>query len=389
MYQTLIHIVKERGQLENKGIFFIDKGDEEEFISYKELYKSALFVLGGLRKQGVLPGNELVFQIKDNKTFLITFWACILGGIIPVPLTVALKEEHKKKLFTIWGYLKAPYVISSQESLAKVETYAESNNLHQQLSVIKKRTIDVSIVHEKNEKGEVYNAEPNDIAFIQFSSGSTGNPKGITLTHKNLITNIAAIAAAANYTEEDSMLSWMPLTHDMGMIGFHLNPIFKGMNQYLIPTNVFVRKPKIWLEQADKHRVTILCSPNFGYKYTIKNCLDVDNYNWDLSCVRLLYNGAEPISEELANEFMDKTAIYGLHRFVMRPVYGLAEASLAVTISDVLTPIISHSLSRDHLKVGDKIVVTSAAEKNRISFVNVGKVINDCEIEITNDDVIH
>ncbi|WP_159439350.1 non-ribosomal peptide synthetase [Tenacibaculum agarivorans] len=386
MYQTLIHIIKERRQLENKGIFFIDKGDDEEFISYKELYKNALFVLGGLRRQGVLPGNELVFQIKDNKTFLITFWACILGGIIPVPITVALKEEHKKKLFTIWGYLKTPYVISSQESLAKIETYAESNNLHQQFLVIKERTIDVSIVHEKNEKGEVYNAEPNDIAFIQFSSGSTGNPKGITLTHKNLITNIAAIAAAANYTEEDSMLSWMPLTHDMGMIGFHLNPIFKGMNQYLIPTNVFVRRPKIWLEQADKHRVTILCSPNFGYKYTIKNCLDVGNYNWDLSCVRLLYNGAEPISEALANEFMDKTAIYGLHRFVMRPVYGLAEASLAVTISDLLTPIISHSLSRDHLKVGDKIVVTSAAEKNIISFVNVGKVINDCEIEITNDD---
>jgi acyl-CoA synthetase (AMP-forming)/AMP-acid ligase II len=217
---------------------------------------------------------------------------------------------------------------------------------------------------------------------VQFSSGSTGNPKGVILTHKNLIANIKAISKASSYFENDSKLSWMPITHDMGLIGFHLCPLFLGMNHYLIPTNLFIRRPSLWLEKASQHKVSILCSPNFGYQYLLKHYDESFDYKWNLSHVRIIYNGAEPISEGICHDFLNALSCYGLNKTSMCPVYGLAEASVAVSISKIDKEVISVNVDRNNLTVGSTITNNLGSESS-ISFINVGVAIDNCSLRIT------
>ncbi|MEW7293165.1 amino acid adenylation domain-containing protein [Aquimarina sp. 2304DJ70-9] len=379
-YKTLSQVLESR-QNSTKGITFIEGSEKENFLSYNELYHKAVAKLSYLQEKGIKPQNELVFQINDNESFIILFWACILGGIIPVPLSIGRNSEHKQKLFNIWPILNNPHLAISKDEINKLK----NNEQEDKFAEIQKKIIDFEGVSSTSENAVIYDAKEDDIAFIQFSSGSTGNPKGVVLTHKNLLTNILDISTASSYTEEDAMISWMPLTHDMGLIGFHLNPLFIGMNHYLMPTDLFVRRPSIWLDKASEHQISILCSPNFGYKYVLKHCNVDSSEQWDLSTVRLIYNGAEPISEAICDQFLESLSKYGLKKSAMCPVYGLAEASLAVTISNLEDTIVSFYFDRDQLKIGDKVHVTTEQEKNSVSFVKVGKPINHCSLRITNE----
>ena len=384
-HKTLLELIQKRSLSESKGVTFIEGSNEEEFVSYKEIYHSALHVLANFRAKGLKKGDELLFQIEDNKTFIIVFWACICGGIIPVPVSVAQKPEHRFKLFNIWQVLNRPYLIISGKNFEQINKIAHAASKEAFYNDMKEHHIDLDHIFNDQQHAICESISEDDIAFIQFSSGSTGSPKGVTLTHKNLITNIDAIGCAARYTPNDSTISWMPLTHDMGLIGFHLNPVHNNMNQYLIPTNVFVRRPAIWMDKATKYNVSILCSPNFGYKYLIKHASEKDMENWDLSKVRVLYNGAEPISVNICYEFIGTMQKSGLKKGVMRPVYGLAEASLAVTISELGADIITYEIKRSSLNFGNKIEL-SQPDEDTVTFVNVGTAINDVSLRITDNE---
>ncbi len=381
---TLQQVLEKRKSSENTGITFIAKSNSEHFLSYRELYERALRGLYFLQSQGVRPGSELVFQTDDNETFIISFWACMLGGIIPVPLSVGQSEEHKRKVLRVWQVLHNPYLLAAEDKLDRLRTLAGQEGMNHVFLRIKDKHIEEAGLANAEGKGQVHEVKENDIAFIQFSSGSTGYPKGVVLTHRNLLTNVKAISEAAAYTAHDSMLSWMPLTHDMGLIGFHLNPLWSGMHQYLMPTQLFIRRPGLWLDKASEHGVTILCSPNFGYKYLLKHCPADGAYHWDLSRVRLLYNGAEPISEELCRHFSGRLAGYGLHAHAMCPVYGLAEASLAVSVSGPGTPVGVLHLDRGRLSPGNKIL-PAAPGPGTVSFVGVGRPVRNCAIRIAGD----
>ncbi len=375
-----------RSKLDNLGVTFIEGTDRERFLSYTDLYNASLKVLAFLQNMGIRPKSELVIQLEDNRDFILVFWACILGGIIPVPITVGYKDEGLTKLINIWGILNDPYFVSTQSNVEKINNFISKDDTDESYTFLKDRFIDVSnITTETNRTAILFEAKENDLAFIQFSSGSTGSPKGVMLTHKNLLTNLYDISTSANYDINDKMLSWMPLTHDMGLIGFHLNPMFMGIQHYLIPTNLFVRRPFLWLEKVSRYRVTISCSPNFGYHYLLKNWRGINKNNLDLSCLRIIYNGAEPISVDIATKFISKFEEYGLKNGVIRPVYGLAEASLAVSMSSIGEHIKSINLDRNHLGIGDKVKLTVDTEKST-SFVNVGNVIEHCKVRITNVD---
>lgn len=381
---TLTSVITDRQCLRDKGITFIESGQNSQFLSYEELYRSALHVLSYLQQSGLQPKDELVFQIEDNKTFVIAFWACILGGIIPVPVSVGHNDEHKQKLFNIWGVLNNPYLIVAEPVFRSFRDFAgkaKLNAVYEQLAV---RIIDEeeALMHEG--QPQVFEPTQNDIAFVQFSSGSTGDPKGVVLTHGNLIANMEGISHASNYQSTDSMISWMPLTHDMGLIGFHLNPLYSGMNQFLIPTNLFIRRPALWISKVSEHKVNILSSPNFGYKYLLKHCEDNQYPEWDLSHVRLIYNGAEPISYQLCNNFIAAFSKYGLRNTAIRPVYGLAEASLAVSISNLHEEIKWINLEREQCNFLDTVTISENGS-NALSFVCVGKNIQHCLLRITDE----
>ena len=152
----------------------------------------------------------------------------------------------------------------------------------------------------------------------------------MVLSHANIVANWRAITAATGIDENDISLSWMPLTHDMGLIGFHVVMLANGVEKYLMPTDLFVRRPLLWLAVASRIGASLLSSPNFGYRHYLNALADRPVDGLDLSAVRLIFNGAEPISAGLCDEFLTRLAPAKLARTAMYPVYGLAEASLAV-----------------------------------------------------------
>lgn len=294
LFKTLAELLLERQTEEEKGIYFIDGLSPEVFLSYSELFRKSVKVLGFLQRSGLRPGQELVIQIDDNQDFLLIFWACLLGGIIPIPLATGKNDEHRQKIFNIWPLLNDPHVVITSPDLERMGAFAAQVKQEGVYAQMREGAVIVSEMFEGGEIGIadsgliqdsdilhdsvtrpsnaiLYDAKPDDIAFVQFSSGSTGTPKGVVLTHKNLLANIDAISIAAEYRPQDAMLSWMPLTHDMGLIGFHINPLFSCMDQYLMPTSLFVRRPALWLEKATQYRITILGSPNFGYEYLLRH----------------------------------------------------------------------------------------------------------------------
>lgn len=247
-FQTLVDVIRERSNISDRGIRFIESDKNETVVSYRQLFEEAQGYLGYLQHLGIKPKQEIVFQIQENKSFVVAFWACILGGMIPVPVSIGEDDDHKLKVWRIWNILNHPFLIASEKVLDKIKKYAAEHdlqNFHHQLNeksdVIQDQTYDYP--------ASFYEPDADELAFIQFSSGSTGDPKGVMLTHHNLIHNTCAIGTALHVHSKDSFLSWMPLTHDMGLIACHLVPFITGINQNLMPTELFIRRPILWMKK--------------------------------------------------------------------------------------------------------------------------------------------
>lgn len=383
-YSNLIETIQDKQDETTKGITFIEGDREERFISYKYLYEKALTYLFHLQSKGLKPGDELVFQLDDNLEFILTFWACLLGRIVPVPVTTAANDRFKAKLFSIWESLNKPYLITFKKHLEKLELFAAGNNPMNTFNLIKKNTLFIEEIEENDKKGKIYYPARSDIAFIQFSSGSTSQSKGVILTHKNLMTTMNAIIKGIKLCgENDKGFSWMPLTHDMGLIGFHLTPTSASVNHFIMPTALFIRHPSLWLKKISQHGITITSSPNFGYKHLLR-FFDIKKMpGLDLSSLRIIFNGAEPISMELSCQFLDEMAPFGLERTAMFPVYGLAEASLAVSFPALGKSISAVYVDRNSINFNQK--VKEVDKDNGLSFVEVGNPVNDCYLKIADD----
>jgi fatty-acyl-CoA synthase len=383
---NLVEAIQELKEIENKGITYINDEKDERFVSYRQLYERSLAVLYCLQSKGLLSGQELIFQIENNEIFLYVFWACIFGRMIPVPVSVGDNDEHRMKLFKIWSILNSPYFISNQQMFHSLEKYA---SVHQEFKdafdSAKRRWIDTDQLQLSGETGDVHFPEANDIAFIQFSSGSTGDPKGVVLTHDNIVTNVYALNKACNIKPDNRFLSWIPLTHDMGLIAVHLGSIIAGANLYLVRTKLFINNPVLWLKKAHEHQVTSLYSPNFGYKYFLAFFSPEVDYGWDLSSIRYIANGAEPISTQLYVRFMNELAKYGLKKSAMKAVYGLAEASVGVCVTHAEDQYAAVCVDYRSIKEGQKVRWTDAGNKNSLMLVEVGKPIENCLVRICNE----
>ena len=385
-FKNLHEILKTRAE-ENLGITFINEKDEK-YISYGQLYYNAQQALYSLQQQGVKVGDELIFQVVKDEDFLYTFWACILGGFIPVPMPPAINDEQRAKLFRIWNVLKSPRLVTTKEIMGKLKQI-EDERVKGLIGRISESAVLVERVREDIDngckRGIIHELEEDDIAFIQFSSGSTGDPKGVVLTHKNLVSNLVEGFKSAEAIKDDVTLSWMPLTHDMGLIGFHLNPLAFGINQYVMPTMTFLQNPLLWIDTLNKFKITLTACPNFGYNHFLKFYNPNADYGWDLSRIRLIFNGAEPINVELSHKFLDIMEKYNIKRNVMFPVYGMAEATLSVSFPPPTEELIPIRVNRKRLALGEKIELVDENNKDSVTFVDLGYGVGDCSIRICND----
>ncbi|MFB6363476.1 amino acid adenylation domain-containing protein [Paenibacillus elgii] len=386
-FQTLVDVLQDRSRLATRGITYISGDRQEEYESYGTLLDRALIVLYALQSSGMKPGDELLMQIDDNRTFLSVFWGCLLGGIVPVPVTVGSNDEHKIKLFKIWRTLNHPYLMSDAKALDYLEKYAGQNELQNLFEEMKQAVLFTDkLNYSSQNRGDIVPVKAEQLAFIQFSSGSTGDPKGVMLTHENLVHNIRDGASGARMDEQDSYLGWMPLTHDLGLIAFHLTCVIANANQYIMPTALFIRRPTLWLKKASEHQVTQICSPNFGYKFFLAQYKPETAADWDLSHIRIVYNGAEPISTEVCDQFLDAMEKHGLRRSAMLCVYGMAEACVGVShppLEEIFLPV---HLNRERLNIGEAVVPIEPSDNRCVTFVDVGSPLTSCHIRICGDD---
>jgi acyl-CoA synthetase (AMP-forming)/AMP-acid ligase II/acyl carrier protein len=385
-YETLNDMLRDQRGTGN-GIRFINSENEESVVSYADLWTRACRFLACLQRRGTQAGDELIVFSNSTERFLVAYWAAILGGIVPVPVAVGISDEHRLKLLRIAKQLRNPVLFTDTDLLQLLHEVSAKHNLADMKELLDNNSVtDVDCVNDV--EATLHTPAVDDVAFIQYSSGSTSDPKGVCLTHRNVTSSVQAISKGIAITKKDVTLSWMPLTHDMGLIGFHLTPLANGLNQVIMDTGVFVRRPLLWLSKTSELRATLLCSPNFGYKHYLKLFARKPPANMDLSSIRLLLNGAEPISIQLCEEFLAALAPYGLARKTMFPVYGLAEATLAVTFPGLDKEYESIVVKRHSLRIGEPFESASTDEGDAMNFVKLGQAIDGCQYRIAdNDDV--
>ena len=212
----------------------------------------ALGLLHHLQAAGARPGTHTIILVDGLAPFVDTFWACVLGRVVAVPLAPGNADEHKAKFFRVLARLPSATLATERKVFDRLRTYAADNGLADRLARLERHTVFLDEISDVSVPGIEHRAAPDDVAFIQFSSGSTSEPKGVILTHRNLTTNIDAIAQGVRARHDDASLSWMPLTHDMGLIGFHLTPLFEGVDHWLMPTALFVRRPGLWIAKTSR-----------------------------------------------------------------------------------------------------------------------------------------
>ncbi|MEM8712393.1 MAG: AMP-binding protein, partial [Planctomycetota bacterium] len=350
--QTLLDLLRpDRTDAPGQALRFFEKPGIYREVPVSLFRESCLARLGALQAAGLESGAEVVMPISEPEAFLSVFWACLYGGFVAMPLAPPTNAATCSKILDILERRPGAKLCLEDAGFARL-TEGLPEALRDALAARR-------VAFESDGSagaGKPVERAASDLAFIQYSSGSTRAPKGVIIRHGQALANLRAIQAGAELNAGDVTFSWMPLSHDMGLVGFHLSPLFAGATQVLMPTSAFARTPLVWLQDASAQGATILSSPNFGYRHTLKSLARKGMPEGvDLSRVRLVMNGAEPISVALAEEFLDELGSVGLPRTAMLPVYGLAEATLAVTFPALGSVIGGVRLARSSSGVGDPV----------------------------------
>jgi acyl-CoA synthetase (AMP-forming)/AMP-acid ligase II/aryl carrier-like protein len=383
-YTTLVEVLEANREVD-RSVTYVEGENIERRVPFPEVYARALGILYLLQASGARRGDKMIIFLSNNEQFLDGFWAALCGGIVPVPLAVGISDEHRHKLLRVARKLGNPLLYTDAKSLERLGALAAQVGESAFFEQLKARAFLVESITDISKAGKLVRPSPSDLAFIQYSSGSTSEPKGVMLTHRNLSAHIQGATDIGRYNPHDISLSWMPLTHDMGLIGLYLMQFTNRVHVNLMPTELFVRRPLLWLQTAAKKRVTLTCSPNFGYRHFLKVLGDRRLENTDLSSIRQIYNGAEPISAALCNEFMNALAYTGLKRSAMYPVYGLAEGCLGVTFPPQGAEFHWIRLNRHQLSVGAKIELNPIEARDALEVVSVGHIVPNTEMLIADD----
>ena len=308
-------------------IFLYDQDGRANEISYSDLYRQARRVAAGLQALGVGKGDRVALMLPTSADYLCCFFGTLFTGAVPLPIyppvRMAQLEDHLHRHAAILRNAETMLLITVPEAKTV------SRLLQAQVETIQRIVTPVDLTAGDGDFTPMpVNAE--DTAFLQYTSGSTGQPKGVILSHADLLANIRAMGQAIQASSKDIFVSWLPLYHDMGLIGAWLGSLFYAIPLVLMSPLAFLSRPQRWLWAIHEHRGTVSAAPNFAYELCLNKIRDEDIAGLDLGSWRLAFNGAEPVSARTLARFSQKYSSYGFRNESMTPVYGLAEAAVGL-----------------------------------------------------------
>jgi 1-acyl-sn-glycerol-3-phosphate acyltransferase len=396
--ETLTEIIRLRGRGEpgRAHIVLYDEDEKQRTISFGELYERSSAVADELQRRGLEPGQTVAIMLPTCAEFFYTFAGILLAGGIPVPIYPPFRAdriaEYAARQSNILRNAEAQFLVTwrQAEALARilqpsVPSLREVLNAQRlasdgQSSAATPSTEWRAVEHLSHRAGS------EDIAFLQYTSGSTGDPKGVILTHANLLANIQAIVGGIHIQADDVAVSWLPLYHDMGLIGAWFVPIVTGIPLVVMSPLAFLSRPDRWLWAIHKHRGTISPAPNFAYELCVRKVADKDIEGLDLSSWRAATNGAEPVAAATLERFVARFARYGFHREALMPVYGLAEACLGVSAPPLGSGYKVDRIERAALESEGRAVPSKPDDSAPLEFVGAGKPMPGVEVRIVDKD---
>jgi 1-acyl-sn-glycerol-3-phosphate acyltransferase len=356
--------------------------DREDLITYSDLHNGACKVAYGLTKRGLVPGERVAIMLATEAAFFEAFFGTLYAGGIPVPIYPPFRraqmEDHLRRQAGILRNAEASFLIVGEEL----------RNVGSLLFGLAESLRHIETASGLAKGADAYTPVPargQTVALIQYTSGSTGDPKGVVLTHANLLANIRSMGQALDAGSTDIFVSWLPLYHDMGLIGAWLGSLYYGARAIIMPPLAFLADPSRWLRAISRHRATLSAAPNFAFELCCKNIRDEDIVGLDLSSLRMIVNGAEPVSTATIGRFTERFAPYGFRPEMMGPVYGLAENSVGLAFPPLGRAPVVDRISRSALSRDGLATPVNADDKTALTFVACGQPIPRHEIRIVDD----
>ena len=360
-----------------------DEDAEGEPVSYAQLRAEAIGVAAGLAQRGVGAGDTVSIMLPTSRDFFRAFLGILLTGAVPVPIYPPTRwaqiGEHLRRQARILGNCGAVMLVTLDEGkrvarmmLGLVPTLAH--------------VVTVADLALPGVSPLLPRPKAADLALLQYTSGSTGDPKGVMLTHANLLANIRAMVRVIAATPDDVFVSWLPLYHDMGLIGAWMGGLYVGLPLVVMPPTAFLNRPARWLRTVHRYRATLSAGPNFSYEICATRVDERDLEGLDLSSWRIAFNGAEPVSPATLERFAKRFARYGFRREASTPVYGLAECAVGLAFPPPGRGPLVDRVDREALTLSGAARRASDDDPDALLFVGCGAPIPGHEIRVVGRD---
>jgi fatty-acyl-CoA synthase len=378
---------------ERPHLILWEAAGEPQSVSFGELHTGAQAVAAALVRLGITRGDSVALMLPTCREFFLTFAGVLLAGGVPVPIYPPVRADR------IAEYAERQSAILRNADARLLVTFREAAHVAKLLQprvrslrgiVTAASLFAPAAPHAGGAPSTPVAASAGDLALLQYTSGSTGDPKGVMLTHANLLASVRAMGEAVAVRPDDVCVSWLPLYHDMGLIGFWLTPLYFGLPVVVLSPVAFLARPERWLWAIHRHRATLTAAPNFAYEFAVRKVAEADIEGLDLGTLRAAMNGAEPVVAETLERFAARFARYGFRREALTPVYGLAEASLAVTVPPLVRgPLVDRIVRDTFAREGRAVPAPLESDPNDLgilSFVSVGRPLPNHEVRIVDSD---
>ncbi|WGP00076.1 fatty acyl-AMP ligase [Saccharophagus degradans] len=379
-FETLVDLLQWRAQkMPNKIAFtFLKDGvDETDQITFRELDERARQIAARLQQENT-PNPTALLLYPQGIEHMCALWGCMYAGVRAVPLFVPQNDRVYKRVKSIQQDSGAQYVLCDRESYDRLEKRFDRMPEVASLQWLISDELEASLAND----WRLVAQERDTVAYYQYTSGSTGTPKGVMVSHGNVIYNVSDIDASWDHSEDTVLVSWLPIFHDMGLIYGFMQGVYNGFHTVLFSPNAFAQRPYTWLKAISDYRATHSGGPNSAYIMCVEKVLAEQKKDLDLSSLRVMFNGSEPVRESTLQSFTQAFAECGFKAEMHTPCYGLAEATLKVTATK-LGEYPNHLTVDAKALAGNKVLPLLEGEEGQV-FVSSGVTVQQTEVKIVN-----